>query len=188
MIFYALKADLFFKENSVKGRVIIRSKDTDVLVLAIHYHQQMKNVKELWIECGTTKATKNSHRFIPVHEMCEKMSPTICKILLSVHSLTRCNSTSSFSGIGKKSVSKLLKTKVSESFENYPLMDGQYKDEVQTAARESVALLYDPSNKERKYHFCLNKLRSKLALQKCNTIGKLLPCKDAFKQHVKWAM
>ena len=32
-------------------------------------------------------------------------------------------------------------------------MDGQYKDEVQTAAREFAALLYDPSNKELKYHF-----------------------------------
>ena len=36
MIFQAAKADLSFKENSVKGRVIIRSKDTNVLVLAIH--------------------------------------------------------------------------------------------------------------------------------------------------------
>ena len=87
MIFHAVKADLSFKENSVKGRVIIKSKDTDVLVLASHYHRQMKNVKELWIECGTTTATKNSHRFIPVHEICEKMSPTFCKILPSVHSV-----------------------------------------------------------------------------------------------------
>ena len=44
MIFHAVKADLYFKENSVKGRVIIKSKDTDVLVLAIYYHPQMKNV------------------------------------------------------------------------------------------------------------------------------------------------
>ena len=98
----------------------------------------MKNVKELWIECGTTTAAMNSHRFIPAHEICEKMSPspTLCKILPSVHSLTGCDSTSSFLGIGKKSVSKLLKTKGSESFEKLALMDGQYKDEVQTAARE----------------------------------------------------
>ena len=93
-----------------------------------------------------------------------------------------------FLGIGKKSVSKLFKTKGSQRFEKLALMDGQYKDEVQTAIREFVALLYDPSNKERRYHFCLNKLRSKLALRKCNTIGKLPPCEDAFKQHVKWAM
>ena len=164
MIFHAVKADLSFKENSVKGKVIIKSKDTDVFVLAIHYQPQMKNVKELWIECGTTTANKNSHRFIPVHEICEKMFPTFCKILPSVHSLSGCDSTLSFLGIGKKAVSKLLKTKGSDSFEKLALMDGQYKDEVQTAAREFVALLYDPSNKECKYHFCLNKLRSKLAL------------------------
>ena len=90
----------------------------------------------------------------------------VCKILPSVRSLTGCESTSSLLilGIGKKSVSKLLKTKGSERFEKLALMDGQYKDEVQTAAREFVALLYDPSNKERMYHFCFNKLHSKLAL------------------------
>ena len=108
------------------------------------------------------------------------MSPTFCKILSSVHSLTGCDSTSSFLGIGRNSVSKLLKTKGSERFEKLALMVGQYKDEVQTAARELVALLYDPSNKERKYHFCLNKLRSKLALRKWNTIGKPPPCEDSF--------
>ena len=77
----------------------------------------------------------------------------VCKILPSVHSLTGCESTSSFLGTGKKSVSKLVKTKSSERYEKLALMDGQYKDEVQTTAREFAALLYDPSNKERKYHF-----------------------------------
>ena len=98
MIFHEVKADLFFKENSVKGRVIIRSKDTNVLVLDIHYYPLMKNVSELWIECGTTTATiKNSHKFISAHEICEKMSPTFCKIVHSGDSLTGCDSTSSSS-------------------------------------------------------------------------------------------
>ena len=51
-----------------------------------------------------------------------------------------------------------------------------------------MALLYDPLNKERKYHFCLNKLDSKLALRKCDTIEKLPPCENAFKQHVERVM
>ena len=51
-----------------------------------------------------------------------------------------------------------------------------------------MALLNDPSNKERKYHFCLDKLRIKFTLRKCSTMGKLPPCEDAFKQHVKRAM
>ena len=76
------------------------------------------------------------------------------------------------------------KPKVRKVLRNLALMDGQHKNEVQTAALEFVTLLYDPSNKERKYHFCLNKL----ALRKRNTIGKLPPCEDAFKQHVKRAM
>ena len=102
MIFHTVKAELSFKENSVKGRVIITSKDTDVLVLAIHYRPQMKNIKEVRTEYGTTTATKNSHRFIPAHEICEKVSLKFCKILSSVHSLTGCDSTSYFLRIGKK--------------------------------------------------------------------------------------
>ena len=166
MIFYAVKADLSFKENSMKGRVTIRSKDR-CLVLAIHYHPQMKNVKELWTECGTTTAAKNSHRFNPVHVSIILQDSSLC-----THSLTgfQFDFSSSFVGIGKTSVSKLLKNKGSESFEKLASMDGQYNDEVQTAAREFVDLLYDPSNKERKYHLCLNKLRSKLALRKCKAI------------------
>ena len=36
MIFDAVKADLSFKENSVKGRVTVKFKDTDVLFMASH--------------------------------------------------------------------------------------------------------------------------------------------------------
>ena len=80
---------------------------------------------------------------------------------------------------------QIIKNQRFGKFENLSSMDGQYKDEVQIASREFMALLYDPSNKERKYHFCLNKLRSELVLRKCNTVGRLRPCEDAFKQHVK---
>ena len=156
MIFHAVKPDSSFKENSVKGRGIIRSKDTDVFVLAIHYYPHIKNVKELWIECGTTTATKNSHIFIPYMKDARRCLQHFATFF-PVHSLTGYYSTSSFLGIGKKSVSKLLKTKGSERFEKLALMDGQCKDEVQTAAREFVTLLCDLSNKERKYHFCFNK-------------------------------
>ena len=119
-----MKADLSFKGNSVKGRVIVKFKNTDVLVLAIHYHPQMKNVKQLCTECGTTTATKNSHIFIPVHEICKTMSPTFCSYSSLYTFFDWSDFTSTFLEIGRKSVSKLLKTKGSERFEKLALMDG----------------------------------------------------------------
>ena len=107
MTFHAVKADLSFKENSVKGRVIIKFKDTDALVLAIHYHPQMS--------CGLNVEQQQQ---------------------LGIY----------------------------------------------------INLFLYIKYARRKYHFCLNKLRSKLALQKCNTIVKLPTCEDAFKQHVKRAI
>ena len=137
----------------------------------------MKNVKELWIECATTIATENSHRFIPVHEICQKMSPTFCKILPSVHSLTGCDSTSYFLGISKKSVSKSLTTIGLESVEKLSLMDGQYKKEVQTVAREFVALLYNPSNKERSSTSALTSCAVNWHCENATLLESFLPVK-----------
>lgn len=40
------------KEMGHKGRVIIKTSDTDVIVLYVHYFPQMKNTAELWIQMG----------------------------------------------------------------------------------------------------------------------------------------
>ena len=57
MILHAVHANNTFKEEKVKGRIIIKTPDTGVLVLAIHYYPQMDGVKESWIETGTVTRT-----------------------------------------------------------------------------------------------------------------------------------
>jgi hypothetical protein len=41
-------ADARFGDMNVKGRIIIKSSDTDVLLLCIHFFPSMRNTKELW--------------------------------------------------------------------------------------------------------------------------------------------
>jgi hypothetical protein len=47
MIFHATHADKQFGMKQVKGRIIIKSPDTDVLVLAVHFFPSLKHTKEL---------------------------------------------------------------------------------------------------------------------------------------------
>ena len=104
MILHAVHANNVFERNDITGRVIIKTPDTDVLVLAIHYYLQMDRVKEFWIETGTVTRTTDLQRFIPVHDICHSQSPLFLKVLPAIHTLTGCDSTSVFFGIGKKTV------------------------------------------------------------------------------------
>ena len=47
IILHALHADEQFGKSSVKGRIIIKCSDTDVLVLSVHYYPRMQNTDQL---------------------------------------------------------------------------------------------------------------------------------------------
>ena len=78
--------------NKGASRIILLSNDTDVFVLGLHYWSLLKGhgLKELWIRAGVG----NSTRHIPLHTLADKMNPDICKVILPVHHLTGCDSTS----------------------------------------------------------------------------------------------
>ena len=48
IILHALYSDKLYQENNVQGRIVVKSPDTDVLVLLVHYFPNMKNTSELW--------------------------------------------------------------------------------------------------------------------------------------------
>ena len=51
-----------------------------------------RSLKELWTGAGVG----NSTRHIPLHTLVEKMDPEICKVILPLHHLTGCDSSSKF--------------------------------------------------------------------------------------------
>ena len=108
MILHSVYADSNIFSNDRKGRIIIKSSDTDVLVLCVHYFPKLENTEEMWFQTGSVSNLKDGRRFLPVHDICSSLEPSICNLLPATHALTGCDTTSSFFGLGKKSMYKLL--------------------------------------------------------------------------------
>ena len=87
-------------------RIVIQSPDTDVAVLSVAHFSDL-NCQELWLKTGV----KDRLRYLPVHEIQAFLRESLCRCLPSFHALTGCDSTSAFSGIGKKKAWKVLLTK-----------------------------------------------------------------------------
>lgn len=71
---------------------VIKSPDSDVLVLAVHYFTKMEHVDSMWDETGTITSTDDKHLFIPVHVICDALTPDFYNILPAVHAFTGCDS------------------------------------------------------------------------------------------------
>ena len=72
---------------------------------------------ELWFKTGNA----NNLHYVAGHGICKKYGATFCMSLPVLHALTGCDSTSSFTGIGKKTAFKILQTKTSELQSLYDL-------------------------------------------------------------------
>ena len=77
-------------------KILIRTVDTDVLVLAVARVQDL-SVNEIWMAFGTGK----HFRYLPVHSIAEKLGPQRSRALPMFHSITGCDTVSFFSGRGK---------------------------------------------------------------------------------------
>ena len=89
-------------------RVLVISRDTDVLLLLVHF-MPTKPV-EVWMIYATAK----SRKCYQVHEASQRLTQSVKTNLLSVHALTGCDTTSAFHGYRKKSCWK--------TFLNQPLL------------------------------------------------------------------
>jgi hypothetical protein len=141
MLLHAIHADKVFV-----GRIIIKSPDTDVLVLCVHYFSKLQHTQELWFQTGTASSTKDRRRYIPVHEICSTLSPVFTNILPAAHAVTGCDTTSLLFGIGKWSVFKVLKENPDNFKDLLNLADCDVDVSV-AAARRLVIKLYDSRGK-----------------------------------------
>ena len=172
------------------GRIIIKTPDTDVVVLAVCYYPKLKNTNELWVETGRVTGCTDLWRYIPIHTICDSLGTAFCKIIPAVHALTGCDSVSALHGIGKKTVMKVLLERAAEAFKDLSTLGENINEScapehpATKAARKLVARLYDQKGKEADCHGCLNKLRVRLAAVKSTPLLNLPPCEATFTQHV----
>ena len=101
LILHACKA-----ADRIYERVLVICRVTDVLLLLLNFMP----VVEVWMITGTAKNRKS----YPVHEISQRLTQPVRDILLSCHVLTGCDTTSAFSGHGKKSCWK--------TFQNHPFL------------------------------------------------------------------
>ena len=89
-------------DATTKGyeRLIIQCRDTDVLLLLLVFAHLLS--PEIWMKAGTAKKP----RYIKVHDI--KMSNEILNGLLAFHAITGCDTTSQFTGIGKRTAWKVF--------------------------------------------------------------------------------
>lgn len=170
----------FDAANAGYKKVVIRSVDTDVLVLAVSVWHQFQ-CDELWLAFGSGK----HFRYLPVHEIANSLGPQKSRALLAFHALTGCDTTSSFHGKGKKSAW--------ETWSNFPAASDAFltlvdrpvslTDETFSVLERFFILLYDRTS----HHICIDSARQFMFTKKGMEITKIPPTKDALQQHVKRA-
>ena len=178
--------DQDFGKQKVRGRIIIQSPDTDVLVVAIHCYPKLQNTTALWFQTGSTSQTGDHRRYIPVHEICNNTPPIFAQILPAIHALTGSDTTSALYRFGKKSVMNIVGNLGVHHF-NYLEQFGHSDIETDLKiARKFIVTLYDPKGRYKMHHNDLTSLRCAMA-SKVNNVADLPPPESAFLQHVKRA-
>ena len=61
--------------------VLVKTVDSDIVVIALYAYQHIQNLNELWIEFGVGK----SLQFIPIHEISNGLGPSVCNAYLFFH-------------------------------------------------------------------------------------------------------
>jgi hypothetical protein len=77
---------------------VIRTTDSDVLVIGVSVMQHLTDLCELWLAFGCGK----HFRYIPVHTIARQMGNARAGGLPAFHSITGCDTVSSLFGKGKK--------------------------------------------------------------------------------------
>ena len=81
------------------SNVVMRTSDTDCLVIALGCKHLYDSMLNLWLEVGVQ--SNNTQRFINVNSLYTCLGELFCKSLPAYHALTGCDYTASFARRGK---------------------------------------------------------------------------------------
>lgn len=81
------------------ANVVIRTSDTDVLVIALANNENIRRGVQTYLEVGLS--SNNPLRFINVTKLAVKLGPLLCKALTGLHCFTGCDHAPEFSRKGK---------------------------------------------------------------------------------------
>lgn len=159
-------------ETNFSKNIVVKSVDTDVLILLLYYCSTWSSLKtkNILIQQEHT----SNKKILPVNQIVSNLGDPICKCLPSVHTLTGCDTTNALFKIGKKTAFDVLIYTLSNIIN---LAD----EEKMAVATGFVLTLYKNKNKE---IVCLNDLRLEMTKSTNRKVSELPPTDNAFKQHV----
>ena len=93
----------FYGKQQGYRNIRIRSPDTDIFVILLHYALELQGVTILF-----DTGTGNKKRLIDITKLAQQYQQELCTPLLGLHAFTRSDTTSAFKGIGKVKPIKTL--------------------------------------------------------------------------------
>ena len=122
-------------------RIVIRTTDSDVLVIAVSVVQHIKDLCELWIAFGCG----SNLRYIPAHTIARQLGNARSSALPVFHSITGCDTVSSLYGKGKKTAWTVLQQKPDVTWALKALSDAptEVTADVICTIEEFVVAMYD---------------------------------------------
>ena len=163
------------------GGVTIWSINTDVAAICPR-SMLLLDIKELYFKTGV----KSKKRFIHMHAVSSETGHSISLALPVVHALTGCDSSSAFSGIGKRSMLNILK---SDERMADAILDslGVYPDEVdEEAIRACIKFVSSLYMGKGTYQSTTN-MRKDLFSKKQLVSDRLPPTEPELTEHIKRA-
>lgn len=156
--------------------VIIRSPDSDVAILACHFQDRIS------ARLLVLKTTKTRTFFLDIPKITEMAGEQLCSALPGLHAFTGCDSTSCFTGKGKKGPLKLccIDRECCEAMANL----GRSFDvdaAVLVGAERFVCRIYGSTQTE------VNECRYHLFCSRNQHSHSLPPCQDALTKHTQRA-
>ena len=158
--------------------VMIRTVDTDVVVLAVASFGDICNLQELWIAFGTGK----DFRYIPIHEIVSSIGPQKARGLLFFHAFTGCDTTAYFANYGKKSAwnTWIAMPEITEIFV-FLSSPCTLTEEVIGKLERFVVLMYSRTSDD----IHVNAARMNLFTKCSRNIDNIPPTRAALEEHIK---
>lgn len=158
-------------------RIVIRTVDTDVLVLAIALVLPLKQIDpdvKLWVAFGT-----GSHfRYFEIHIIAEKLDMEVSQALPFFHAFTGCDTVSSFAGKGKRTAwaAWMAYPEATASFVALTNLPSSLEvDQCMQTIERLVVLMYDRTSPA----MLVNDARLQLFSQKGRAFDKIPPTQAA---------
>ena len=160
-------------------RILIKTVDSDVVVIALSAFHRIHGLRELWLEFGVGKHLK----YIPVHEIAVSLGRQTSNALLFFHAFSGCDTTSSLKGKGKKSFNEAWKKmpSVTPVFERVATSQGEISGADRDLLEEFIVTLYCATFDGQK----VNDARRYLFTSKGKTMENIPPTAAALSEHIK---